>query len=128
MTKEIKNREDLYLIVSEFYKKLLIDNDIKHFFEDMVKEDGLEEHLQVLVDFWDNMLFYTGVYKRNAMQPHLLLHLKKPFLPKHFKIWLNYFNNTVDENFTGELAHAAKTRALSIATVMQLKVTQLNTN
>ena len=128
MTKEIKNSEDLYLIVSEFYKKLLIDNDIKHFFEDMVKEDGLEEHLQVLVDFWDNMLFYTGVYKRNAMQPHLLLHLKKPFLPKHFKIWLNYFNNTVDENFTGELAHAAKTRALSIATVMQLKVTQLNTN
>ena len=123
--KEIENRDDLYLLVSKFYEKLLVDNDIKHFFDDMVQKDGLEEHLQVLVDFWDNMLFYSGVYKRNAMQPHLLLHLKKPFLPEHFKIWLNHFNNTIDENFIGELTHAAKTRALSIATVMQLKVAQI---
>lgn len=120
--KEIENREDLYLLVSAFYKKLLIDNDIKHFFEDIVKNDDLEKHLQILVDFWDNMLFYSGAYKRNAMQPHLALHLKKPFQPKHFKIWLNHFNNTIDENFIGELAHAAKTRAQSIAMVMELKI------
>ncbi|MCF6350390.1 MAG: group III truncated hemoglobin [Flavobacteriaceae bacterium] len=125
MIKEIENRVDLYLLVSEFYKKLLIDKGIKHFFDEIVKKDELEEHLQVLVDFWDNMLFYSGAYKRNAMQPHLLLHLKKPFLPRHFKIWLNHFNNAIDENFKGELAHAAKTRALSIATVMQLKISQL---
>lgn len=123
--KEIENREDLYLLVSQFYKKLLVDNDIKHFFDDMIQKEGLEEHLQILVDFWDNMLFYSGVYKRNAMQPHLLLHLKKPFLPEHFKIWLNHFNSSIDENFKGELAHTAKTRALSIATVMQLKISQM---
>ena len=123
--KEIENREDLYALVSEFYKKLLIDDNIKHFFDDMVAKDGLEEHLQILVDFWDNMLFYTGVYRRNAMQPHLVLHLQKPFLPEHFKIWLGHFNNSIDENFTGELAHAAKTRAQSIAMVMEMKTSQL---
>lgn len=123
--KEIENREDIYLLVSEFYKKLLIDKDIKHFFDDMIKDDTLEKHLQILVDFWDNMLFHTGVYNRNAMQPHLALHLKKPFLPTHFQIWLNHFNNSIDENFKGELAHAAKTRAQSIAMVMELKIKQI---
>lgn len=125
MIKEIENREDLYLLVSQFYVKLLKDDKIKHFFEEMIHEDGLEEHLQILVDFWDNMLFYSGVYKRNAMRPHLFLHQKIPFKKEHFEIWLNHFNNSIDENFIGELAHAAKTRALSIATVMQLKIGQM---
>ena len=124
MKKEIENREDLYLLVSEFYVKLLKDDNIKHFFDDLMAKDGLEEHLQVLVDFWENILFFTGTYRRNAMRPHLILNQTKPFLKEHFQTWLKHFNNTVDENFTGELAHAAKTRALSIATVMELKVNQ----
>ena len=125
MKKEIENREDLYLLVSQFYVKLLKDDKIKHFFDDIMKEDGLEDHLQVLVDFWDNILFYTGNYRRNAMRPHLLLNQRKPFLKEHFQIWLNHFNNTIDENFEGELAHAAKTRALSIAMVMEMKINQM---
>ena len=125
MKKEIENREDIYLLVSLFYVKLLKDDSIKHFFDDMVKENILEEHLQVLVDFWDNILFYTGNYRRNAMRPHLLLHQTKPFKKENFKTWLTHFNNTLDENFTGELVHAAKTRAASIAMVMELKVNQL---
>ena len=125
MTKEIENREDLYLLVSQFYVKLLKDDKIKHFFEEMIHEDGLEKHLQILVDFWDNMLFYSGAYRRNAMRPHLFLHQTIPFKKEHFEIWLNHFNNSIDENFIGELAHAAKTRALSIATVMQLKIGQM---
>ena len=84
--------------------------------------DSLEEHLQVLVDFWDNILFYTGNYRRNAMRPHLLLNQTKPFLAIHFKTWLHHFTTTVDELFMGELAHAAKTRAQSIAMVMEMKV------
>lgn len=124
MKKEIENREDLYLLVSKFYEKLLIDKKINYFFDELLLEDGLEEHLQVLVDFWENILFFTGTYRRNAMRPHLLLNQRKPFLKEHFQIWLKHFNNTVDELFIGELAHAAKTRALSIATVMELKVKQ----
>jgi len=125
MKKEIENRDDLYELVSKFYDKLLVDKNISYFFDDLIAEDGLEDHLQVLVDFWDNILFYTGSYRRNAMRPHLLLHQTKPFKKEHFKTWLNHFNNTLDELFTGELAHAAKTRAASIAMVMELKVNQL---
>jgi hemoglobin len=44
---------------------------------------------------------------------------------EHFERWRKLFDETVNENFKGEIAHAAKTRALSIATVMQLKVSQM---
>ena len=109
-------------MVKLFYVKLLDDDSIKHFFAEMVETDGLEEHLQVLVDFWDNMLFQSGAYKRNAMMPHLILNKTIPFLAENFKNWLSHFNDSVDELFEGELAHAAKTRALSIATVMEMRV------
>jgi hypothetical protein len=83
MKKEIENREDLYLLVSEFYVKLLNDDSIKYFFDDLMAENGLEGHLKVLVDFWENILFFTGTYRRNAMRPHLIINQTKPFLKEH---------------------------------------------
>ena len=121
MKKDVTNREDLYLIVTEFYEKLLIDKNIKHFFEKFQDKNTLEHHLQTLVDFWDNILFYSGTYNKNAMMPHLLLHEKKPFSKIHFETWLELFNKSVDDNFKGENASILKNRALSVATVMRIK-------
>jgi hemoglobin len=121
MKNDIQNREDIYIIVSHFYKKLLINKDMRHFFAKFDQEDKLEHHLQTLVDFWDNVLFYSGTYEKNAMQPHIDLHRKKSFKKTHFEIWLNLFNESVDHNFKGENAHTIKARALSIATVMRIK-------
>lgn len=125
MKKEIENREDIYILVKNFYVKLMNDDLLHHFFGDFLDSILLEEHLQTLVDFWDNILFYSGSYKKNAMKPHLDLHLKKPFEKEHFQQWIFHFNTTVDEYFIGETAHAAKSRALSIATVMQLKINEI---
>jgi hemoglobin len=125
MKKDIENREDIYLLVKDFYVKLLNDDKMHHFFEEFINPELLEKHLQILVDFWDNILFYSGTYQKNAMKPHLDLQPKKPFKPEHFKHWLLHFNNTIDEHFSGEIAHAAKSRALSIATVMQIKIADL---
>ena len=97
-----------------------------HFFEDFKNPDHLETHLQTLVDFWSNILFYTGEYRKNAMQPHLDLQPKKPFKEIHFTHWLSSFNASVDELFHGEIAHNAKSRALSIATVMQIKISEIS--
>lgn len=124
MKRAIENREDIYLLVKDFYVKLLNDDLMRHFFEEFTKAELLEKHLQILVDFWDNILFYSGTYQKNAMKPHLELQPKKPFKSEHFQRWLLHFNNTIDEHFTGEIAHAAKSRALSIATVMQIKIAE----
>lgn len=122
---DIATREHIYILVKQFYVKLRQDALLKHFFEDLNTEGKLERHLQILVDFWEQQLFYTGNYKRNALQPHVQLHHKKPFLKKHFKRWLYLFTETIDELFDGIKAHQAKVKAQSIATVMQIKISQL---
>ena len=126
MKKDIEGRDDIYLLVSLFYKKLLSDELMIHFFEDFKNPVHLEEHLQVLVDFWDNIIFYSGGYRKNAMQPHIEMQKQKPFSSQHFDRWLSSFNESVDELFEGENSHVIKSRALSIATVMKIKVFELN--
>ncbi len=126
MKRAIENREDIYLLVKDFYVKLMNDDLLHHFFSAFSDPELLEKHLQILVDFWDNILFFSGTYQKNALRPHLDLQLKKPFKSEHFNQWLLHFNNTVDEHFIGEIAHAAKSRALSIATVMQIKIAELD--
>jgi hemoglobin len=125
MKRDIENRDDLMQLLKAFYVKLLNDPVISYLFTDVAKID-LEHHLPVLVDFWDMVLFQADTYRKNAMQPHMALHRKSPLEQKHFDTWLNHFKNTVDEMFEGEKAFLAKERATSVATVLQIKVAQIN--
>ncbi|GGD32259.1 group III truncated hemoglobin [Flavobacterium orientale] len=120
---DIQTQEDLYLLVDEFYKKLLADDSISYIFTDVVKIK-LEEHLPILVTFWSQGVLGTGGYSKNLTQIHLDVNEKEYLSPELFKIWLNHFNNAVDENFKGQKAEQIKTQALSIATVMQIKIAQ----
>ena len=122
---DIQNQEDLHKLVNEFYKKLLTDDSISYIFTDVVKIH-LEEHLPILVTFWSQAILGTGGYVKNLTQIHLDIDQKEPLTPKLFKIWLNHFYTTVDANFIGEKAEKIKTQALSIATVMQIKIAQKN--
>lgn len=121
--KDIENKDDLYLLVDEFYKKLLSDSSISYIFTDVVKIK-LEEHLPILVTFWSQSLFNTGGYYNNLTQMHLDISKKEYLTPELFKIWINHFNSSVDENFKGENAEKIKTQALSISTVLQIKIHQ----
>lgn len=125
MKKDIENRNDLLLLMQEFYKKLLADDSINYLFTAVAKIN-LDHHFPVLVDFWDSLLFQSGTYQKNAMQPHLALHQKSPLEKHHFNTWLGYFKTTVDELFDGQNAFVIKERATSIATVMQIKIKQLD--
>lgn len=124
MKRDIRNRNDLLLLMKNFYEKLLNDETISYLFTDIAKID-LEHHLPILVDFWDSVLFQSDTYKKNAMQPHMDLHRKSPLQKSHFDTWLKYFKETTDELFEGEKAFIAKERATSIATVMQIKTIRL---
>ena len=123
MKQDIKDRDDLLQLVTRFYEKLLADNSISYLFTDIAKID-LAHHLPVLVDFWDAVLCQSDTYRKNALQPHILLHQQSPLQDHHFDTWLRYFNQAVDELFDGEKAFLAKERALSIATVMKIKMKQ----
>lgn len=125
MKKDIENRDDLLLLVDEFYKKLLSDPTISYIFTDVAKIN-LQAHLPILVDFWDMVLFQSDTYQKNALQLHMHLHQQSPFTKEHFATWLNYFNQTVDELFEGDVAFLAKQRAKSVATIMQIKMAHPN--
>lgn len=120
---DIQNQEDLYLLVDEFYKKLLSDDSISYIFTDVVKIK-IEEHLPVLVTFWSQAILGTGGYTKNLTQIHLDVNTKEYLSPELFKIWLHHFYAATDENFKGEKAEQIKTQALSIGTIMQIKIAQ----
>ena len=94
---DIQNQEDLYLLVDEFYKKLLSDDSISYIFTDVVKIK-IEEHLPILVMFWSQAILGTGGYVKNLTQIHLDINAKEHLTPELFKIWLSHFDKTVDEN------------------------------
>jgi hemoglobin len=125
MKKDITDRDDLLLLIDLFYKKLLADDTISYLFTDVAKIN-LAHHLPVLIDFWDSLLFQSDTYHKNAMQPHIALHQQSPLQKHHFETWLRYFNESVDTLFAGEKAFMAKEKARSIATVMQIKISQLD--
>jgi hemoglobin len=121
--RDIEHRKDIELLVNTFYKKVLVDHVIGYIFTDVVNIN-FHEHMPKMVDFWETTLFQNILYKGNPMAVHLQLNLKEPLNKKHFDQWLTLFNETVDELFFGEKAHLAKTRAMSIATMMQIKIHQ----
>ena len=59
------------------------------------------------------------------MKVHLQLHQKEPLQKVHFERWLTHFNDTIETYFSGPKANLAKERALSIATVIQIKTAQV---
>ena len=121
MKNDISNREDIHFIITEFYNKLTSDNEMIPFFDEIVKSNHLEEHINIISDFWNDILFYTNTYANNVLQKHLDFDKKVNFKKEHFVIWLGYLKTTIDDHFKGQNAQNMKDRASSIATVMQVK-------
>lgn len=122
---DIETNQDLEILLSKFYTKLLSDETVSNIFTEVAKIN-LEAHLPKIIDFWNLSLFGKGDYSNNVMKIHLDLNAEEKLNEKHFKTWLNHFYSTVDENFSGKNAEIIKTKALSIATVMQIKMHKVN--
>jgi hemoglobin len=121
MKKDILNRNDIEILVNSFYEKVKKDEVIGYIFND-VAQVNWEKHLPVMYNFWENVLFYTGAYAGNPMDKHEALDKKTKLNKQHFEQWNRLFSDTVDEYFEGSNAELIKQRALSIATVMQIKL------
>jgi hemoglobin len=121
MKKDLKTHADVQLLVNSFYEKVKADPVIGPVFTEQFNVNW-DRHLQTMYDFWENALFFTGDYAGNPIASHRRMHKKYPFRPEHFQAWLSLFTATVDEHFEGEKALLAKQRALSISTVMRIKV------
>lgn len=122
MKPDISDREDIKLLVDRFYDKVKSDDVIGFIFTDVAKVNW-DKHLPVMYDFWESVIFFTGGYNGNPMATHRSLNNMVKLEPRYFKRWIRLFTSTVDQYFEGDKAELAKQRAVSIATVMQIKAT-----
>jgi hemoglobin len=119
---DIESREDILVIMRQFYNKLLADESISFYFTNITDVDQhLEHHFELLATFWEQSLFMKGGYSNNMFQIHKELHEKHKFTKDHFDTWLKHFYNSIDAHFAGTYALQMKTNALNMATVMQIK-------
>lgn len=121
MKRDIQNREDIELIIDKFYKKVLKDPVIAVYFTEVIPVDW-EKHTPLMVNFWENILFFTEKYEGNPMSVHKRLNANHQMSIKDFQRWNNLFLETVNELFKGERAEMMKEKAMNISAIMQSSI------
>jgi len=126
MKQDIQTREDVYLLVSSFYKKVRADKVLSPFFNDIIKD--WNEHLERLTSFWETSLFTARKLDHKYQGDPLEAHVKvdkeniNAITEYHFGLWLNLWFATIKELFEGDNAENAKRRARKMGTFLYLKI------
>ncbi|GAA4977139.1 group III truncated hemoglobin [Algibacter aquimarinus] len=120
--KDIKSREDVFLLVTSFYKKVKKHQVLAPFFNDAIKD--WDAHLERLTTFWESSLFLKTKYLGNPLDVHVKVDKENnnSITELHFGLWLNLWFQTIDELFEGHYAENAKRRARKMGTFLHLKI------
>lgn len=121
MRKEIKGRSDIETLVQTFYKTVQEDDTIGYIFNDIVQVDW-DDHLPVMYDFWETVLFGRMAYKGNPMIKHIALNLKVKLTEEHFERWIEIWEGTISTHFRGEIAENAIAKANMMKHLMVTKI------
>lgn len=128
MKNDIQNRDDIYLLVSEFYKKVRKDVLLGPFFNDVIKD--WDAHLERLTSFWETSLFMAKKlehkYQGNPLEAHVKVDKEngQSITELHFGVWLNLWYQTLEELFEGDITENAKRRARKMGTFLYLNIFQ----
>ena len=126
--KDIENKADVLLLVTEFYKKVRQDEVLGPFFNRVITD--WDAHLARLTVFWESSLFMTKKLDERYIGNPLLVHIKVDeendhgISQMHFGLWMNLWFATLDELFEGEVAENAKNRARKMGTFMYMNIFQ----
>jgi hemoglobin len=119
---DLKNREDVFLLVRSFYDKVREDRVLGPFFNETITD--WNAHLQHLTTFWESSLFLKTKYLGNPLEAHVKVDAKhnNTITELHFGLWLNLWFETINELFEGDYAENAKRRARKMGTFLYLKI------
>lgn len=117
MTKDILKLDDVKHLVDSFYGKIREDKLLKEIFNSNI-QGRWPQHLEKMYTFWQTVLLSEHTYYGSPFPPHA----KMPIDKEHFDRWLQLWFETIDENFTGEIADEAKWRASKMAEMFQFKI------
>lgn len=113
MSADIGTKQDIELLIQNFYGRLLAIEDMKPVFAGL----DFEKHVPRIVHFWSFVLLDEPGYTTNVFEKHLHL----PIQPHQFDTWLQTFTGTVDDLFAGEKADLAKQRATVLSYTFKSK-------
>ena len=119
---DIKSREDVFLLVSTFYKKVRADVVLGPFFNEVIHD--WDAHIERLTTFWESSLFLKTRYTGDPLKVHVRVDQdnNNSITELHFGIWLNLWFETINELFEGDYAENAKRRARKMGTFLYLKI------
>jgi hemoglobin len=109
-------RENIEIMVINFYRRVLQDDLVGPFFtaklgDDMTNEHW-EPHLKLLIDFWASIALNDASYRGNPFAPHMYL---GELSSEVFEQWLKLFYATLDEVYEPQAADQFKERSSIIA-------------
>jgi hemoglobin len=113
---DIQSSADIRLLVDSFYSKARQDELLAPIFDHAIS--NWEHHLPIMYQFWERLLLGSTDYNGNPFSKHLDLSLES----EHFTRWLEIFNQTLDENFSGAKTEETKRLANNIAGSFQLRM------
>lgn len=113
---DIDTVADVELLVNQFYAAIRSDERLGPIFEAVI-QDRWPAHLEKMVRFWQTILLKQPTYIGSPFPPHA----KLPVTKADFDHWADIFVRVVDTHFSGQTAEDAKTRALQMAALFQMK-------
>jgi hemoglobin len=119
---DIQSPTDIRLLVDSFYSKAREDELLAPIFDHAISD--WDHHLPTMYQFWERLLLGSTEYNGNPFSKHINLSLEN----FHFTTWLEIFNQTLDENFSGEKTEETKRLARNIAVSFQLRMGITPTN
>lgn len=128
--KEIKNRDDISLLVHSFYNNIRKDDLLGPIFNQKIPTEHWPQHLEKLTDFWETNLLGVQKFKGNPSLKHLETDRFFNFTiqPTHFEHWLKIWTLTIDSLFDGDLAIRAKMAAFNIAKIQMAVISRNKPN
>ncbi len=123
MKRPIENRDDVRMLVEDFYEKVKQDSIIGDIFNNTLFFKW-DTHIPIMIDFWETVLLDGTSYRGNTMRAHIELNKMYPLKPEHFVRWKELFFETLDKHFAGEKVSEAKKRVELMEVLMQNKIAQ----
>ncbi len=111
---DINSRDDIKSILINFYQVAQEDDVISEKFLDL----NMDEHIEVIINFWDSIIFGTNTYQGDPFGKHISMGLEE----KHFTRWLKLFTDQIDSQYQGKNADEMKLRGKTIAQIFQHKL------